>query len=155
MRNTYFIGPWKGMGAAMEDCAEETGHSVAHLLRIGADRVLQEYHTTGRVSASKTVREPKAGRPTGSRNDRRGNAPPSTLDKLHRASLEAREEVNRLRTTWVQFVMQNGEQGKLAAFAGGRGYGTWLRLKRAIEREREAVEKLAEARVALTPSGRR
>jgi hypothetical protein len=155
MRNTYFIGPWKGMGAAIEDCAEETGHSVAHLLRIGADRVLQEYHATGRVTASTAVRKPKAGRPTGSTKEGKGSALLSTMDKLHRASLEAREEVNRLRTTWVQFVMQNGEQGKLAAFAGGPGYRVWRKLRNAIERERVAVEKLAEARLALTPSGRR
>jgi hypothetical protein len=82
------------MGAAIEDCAEETGHSVVHLLRIGADRVLREYHSTGRVTARTAVRVAKAGRATGSTKNRKGSALPSTLDKLHRASLEAREEVN-------------------------------------------------------------
>ena len=69
--------------------------------------------------------------------------------------MEARERVNRLRSDWVQFVMQHGEQGKLAAIAGGPGHLVWRRLRLAIQREREAVEKLAEARLALTPSGRR
>jgi hypothetical protein len=130
MKSAYFIGPWRGMGAAIEDCAEETGHSVAHLLRIGADRVLQEYHATGRVTASATVREPKQGRPTGS------------AKKSRSASLEALDR-------------ERMEQGKERARNGGPGVELWLCLKHAIERERAAVEALAEARLAVTPTFKR
>jgi hypothetical protein len=139
------------MGAAIEDCAEETGHSVAHLLRIGADRVLQEYHATGRVTASATVREPKQGRPTGSAKKSRS----ASLEALDRERMEARDELNRLRAEWVQFCIQHGEQGKERARNGGPGVELWLCLKHAIERERAAVEALAEARLAVTPTFKR
>jgi hypothetical protein len=155
MNSPYFIGPWRGMGAAIEECAEETGHSIAHLMRVGVDRVLQEYHATGRITASATVREPKQGRPTGSVKPTRSmRTTKLSLAALDRERMEARDELNRLRAEWVQFCLQHGEQGKERARNGGPGVELWLCLKHAIERERAAVEALAEARLALTPSGR-
>jgi hypothetical protein len=157
MNSPYFVGQWKGMGAAIEECSEETGHSVAHLMRVGVDRVLREYHATGRITGSAAVREPKTGRPTGSAKkipaSREGIS--SGLDALDRERLEARNELNRLRAEWVQFCLQHGEKGKEMAKNGGPGVELWLCLKLAIERDAVAVERLAEARVALTPSGRR
>ncbi|RBP42444.1 hypothetical protein DES53_106151 [Roseimicrobium gellanilyticum] len=152
MNSPYFIGPWKGMGAAIEDCAEETGHSVAHLVRIGTDRVLQEYHTTGKVAVGAALRKPsRRGRKLGSKNATKG----PTLDDLHRDAQEAREELNRLRAEWVLFCLQHGEEGKQRAKNGGPGVELWLCLKLAIERDAVAVERLAGARLALTPSGQR
>jgi hypothetical protein len=157
MRCTYFSGPWKGMGAAIEDCSEETGHSVAHLLRLGADRVLQEYHATGRITASATVRESKAGRPAGSVKKTAASRTEvsSDLAILDRERMEARDELNRLRAEWPQFCLQHGEQGKERARNGGPGVELWLCLKHAIERERAAVDALAEARLAMTPTFKR
>lgn len=153
MNCPYFIGPWKGLGAAIAECAEETGHSVAHLLRMGADRLLQEYYSTGRVRASAAIPEPRAGRPARASKERKAAAAAS-LDALSAARNEAREEVNQARAAWVQFGLAHGEQGKERARNGGPGIELWLCLKHAIERERAAVEKLAEARLALTSSGR-
>lgn len=58
MKNTIFTGQWKGMAAEVEECSEDTGHSVAHLIRIGMDRVLQEFRQTGSVTPGPAVGYP-------------------------------------------------------------------------------------------------
>jgi hypothetical protein len=157
MRCTYFQGPWKGIGAAIELVSEETGKSVAEIMRIGGDYVVQHYHRTGQLPESPRLRAPskRTRRVGGAVNvsDRTPKSP--SLDDLHRASIEARDTVNRMRHAWVEFGLKYGEHAKQVAKNGGHGYALWLRLKLAIEREKVAVEKVAEARLAMTPTFKR
>ena len=108
-------------------------------LHVGETGAVTVY--TGKVEVGPALRTPSRKTHTfATAGDPVKASRPPTLEALGKASVESRERVNRLRTDWVQFVMQHGEQGKLAAIAGGPGYLTWRRLRLAIQREREAVD---------------
>jgi hypothetical protein len=78
----------------------------------------------------------------------------SKLDKLERASFEAKKELNRLASEWAVFRMTHGEAGVQAAQNGGEGSKLLAAKSAAAAKYRAAVLKLADARLAQTKSGR-